>query len=60
MWRKRGRRRRRREYLLERRRIRRPLRHIFVKRVAMESKIIPPVVDLFLIHIKTCRKSHCL
>ena len=48
------------KYLLEISGIGRPLRHIFVQRTTLKSKIVPPIVNLFLVRIKTCRKSHCL
>ena len=49
-----------REGLLEGRGSGRPLRHILVQRMTMESKVVSPIVNLLLLHIKTGGKSHCL
>lgn len=51
---------RERESLLEGRRSGRPLRHILVQRMTMESKVVSPIVNLLLLHIKTGGKSDCL
>jgi len=48
------------EDLLERGRIRRPLRHILVQWVAMKSKIIPPIMNSFFVDIETSGESGCL
>jgi hypothetical protein len=51
---------RERESLLEGRGSGRPLRHILFQRITMESKVVSPVVNLLLLHIKTGGKSDCL